>query len=160
MRREMRRKDRAISEEEIKDILQKGEYGILSTIGRDCYPYGLPLNYIYREEENELMGVIYFHCAKEQGYKCENMIFCDKVSFTVVGETEVLPDKFSMKYESVIVFGKVKQVLEDKEEILREMIQKYSYMYKEEGEKYIKDAISKTGVYKIEIEHMSGKRRK
>ena len=40
------------------------------------------------------------------------------------------------------------------------MIQKYSYMYKEEGEKYIKDAISKTGVYKIEIEHMSGKRRK
>ena len=65
-----------------------------------------------------------------------------------------------MKYESVIVFGKVKQVLEDKEEILREMIQKYSYMYKEEGEKYIKDAISKTGVYKIEIEHMSGKRRK
>lgn len=171
MWKKMRRKDRELTEEEIKSILRNGQYGILSTVGEDGYPYGVPVNYIYvekdknfvrEEKENELkvMDSIYFHCTKEQGHKYENMMFCNKVSFTVVGETQVIPDKFAMRYESAILFGVVQNVIEGKKEILEKIIQKYCWDYKKEGEHYIESMSSKTGIYRIQIEYMSGKGRK
>ena len=42
--REMRRKDREISEEEACQLLATGEYGVLSTVGSDGEPYGVPLS--------------------------------------------------------------------------------------------------------------------
>src|SRR5512139_1817387 len=102
----MRKKDRAVSEDEAKGILLKGEYGILSTVSPDGQPYGVPLNYSYTGDG------IYFHCAVE-GHKLENIQANNKVSFCVVGQTEVLPEKFSTKYESVIVFGEASEVTGD-----------------------------------------------
>ncbi len=66
MERIIRRIDRAISEEEAKDILKKGEYGILSTISKEGQPYGVPLSYSYAG------NIIYFHCALE-GHKVDNV---------------------------------------------------------------------------------------
>ena len=43
MNEKMRRKDRETTEERAYEILKNGEYGILSTIGEDGYPYGVPL---------------------------------------------------------------------------------------------------------------------
>ena len=60
---EMLRKDRMLNQGETIDILNRSEYGILSTVGKDNAPYGVPLNFAYVE------GVIYFHCAKANGYK-------------------------------------------------------------------------------------------
>ena len=42
MNEKMRRKDRETTEERAYEILKNGEYGILSTIGEDGYPYGVP----------------------------------------------------------------------------------------------------------------------
>ena len=66
MKKEMRRKEKAISADEIKDVLDNAEYGILSTISEDGTPYGTPLNFAYSD------GAIYFHCACE-GHKLENI---------------------------------------------------------------------------------------
>ena len=44
MNEKMRRKDRKTTEERAYEILKNGEYGILSTIGEDGYPYGVPVN--------------------------------------------------------------------------------------------------------------------
>ena len=41
MNEKMRRKDRETTEERAYEILKNGEYGILSTIGEDGYPYQL-----------------------------------------------------------------------------------------------------------------------
>jgi len=41
---DMRRKDRALSEEEAQALLDRTEYGVLSTVGGDGRPYGVPLN--------------------------------------------------------------------------------------------------------------------
>ena len=82
---EMRRGDRRLSNLETESILSAGEYGVLSTVGEDGYPYGVPVNYIYRN------GRIYFHCAALQGKKLKNIQFSDKVCFTVVTQAEVLP---------------------------------------------------------------------
>jgi nitroimidazol reductase NimA-like FMN-containing flavoprotein (pyridoxamine 5'-phosphate oxidase superfamily) len=45
MVRELRRKDRGMTEAEARDLLERGEYGVLSTRGPDGAPYGIPLNY-------------------------------------------------------------------------------------------------------------------
>lgn len=44
---EMRRKDRMLNQEETIDILNKSEYGVLSTVGKDNAPYGVPVNFAY-----------------------------------------------------------------------------------------------------------------
>jgi nitroimidazol reductase NimA-like FMN-containing flavoprotein (pyridoxamine 5'-phosphate oxidase superfamily) len=53
----VRRKDREITSKEAIAILDAAEYGILSTVGEDGQPYGVPLCYAYKD------NAIYFHCA-------------------------------------------------------------------------------------------------
>ena len=49
MKREMRRKDRMISEEECLKALEEAEYGSLATISEDGTPYITPLNFVYTD---------------------------------------------------------------------------------------------------------------
>jgi nitroimidazol reductase NimA-like FMN-containing flavoprotein (pyridoxamine 5'-phosphate oxidase superfamily) len=154
MERKIRRTDRVIPESEARDILQKGEYGILSTVSIDGQPYGVPISFSYTGD------VIYFHSALE-GQKVDNIKENSSVSFCVVGKTKVLPDKFGTKYESVIVHGKVSEVTGDeKQKGLLELLKKYSPGFIKEGLQYIEDAGGKTRVYKIMIESIAGKSRK
>lgn len=155
MLKEMRRQDRKLEEEETIRILENGEYGILSTIGTDGYPYGVPVSYVYREK------AIYFHCAADVGLKLANIKNNDKVSFTVVGKTQVLPEKFGSKYESAIVFGTAMEATGDEKTLgLIGLLEKYSADYLEEGMKYLKGDFERTGVFKILIEQLTGKARK
>ncbi|MGL5693718.1 MAG: pyridoxamine 5'-phosphate oxidase family protein [Peptostreptococcaceae bacterium] len=151
MQKQMRKKDRQLSKEQSMEILQNAEYGILSTIG-ESYPYAVPVNYVVVNDN------IYIHGTCESGQKYENMKNNSKVCFTVVGEAEVVPAKFSEKYESVIVLGSSElSNKEDKLIALEEFINKYSSEYKENGMKYIKVAMDKVSVYKIVIEKITGK---
>lgn len=151
MFKEMRRKEKGISKEEIEKILTKGEYGILSTINDNGYPYTVPLNFVYYNNS------IYFHCATE-GKKLDNIRDNDRVSFCVVTDTEVLAEKFNTKYKSVVVFGAASEVVDNlKEVILFELIDKYSPQFLVEGKKYIQAAKDKTKVIKIDIHHITGK---
>lgn len=153
MFKEMRRKDREILGKDIDDILIKGEYGTLSTIGDNGYPYTVPLSYVYFNNS------VYFHCAKE-GCKLQNIEKNNKVSFCVVTDTEVLPDKFSTKYRSVIIFGTAGIVTDNlKETILIKLIEKYSPDFFNEGKKYAERAKDNTILIKISIDHMTGKSR-
>lgn len=152
--KEMRRKDRSIDNESSLEILKNGEYGILSTVSNDNTPYGVPLSYIYMNNH------VYFHCALV-GHKLENISENNHVCFTVVGKTCVLPEKFSTDYESVILFGEASEVFEsEKIDALRELIHKYSTEFLKEGEIYIQKAEAKTKVFRINIEQLTGKRRK
>ena len=153
--KEMRRKDRQLNDEETLSVLEHGEYGILSTVCRDGSPYGVPVNYVY------FNGCIYFHCAKNAGLKLENIGNNANVCFTVVGKTELLPSKFSTKYESAVVFGKARRLEEDaKKEPLLKLVEKYSPDFIEAGRKYIEKSASEADIVEISIEHMTGKGRK
>ncbi len=154
MNRPIRRADRALSPEQALAILQKGEYGILSTVSSDGQPYGVPVSYSYADH------AIYFHCAVE-GHKLENLAANQRVSFCVVGETEILPDKFATRYESAILFGKALELTgAEKRAGLTELLKKYAPDFMEKGQKYIDSDFEKTKVYKIEIEALSGKARR
>lgn len=135
-------------------ILKTSDYGVLSTISQNGYPYGVPLSFVF------IHNAIYFHSATE-GQKLDAILNNSKVSFCVVGQTSILPDKFSTKYESVIVFGLAAEVFDDeKNAVLLEILNKYSLDYIEKGKEYIKNASNATKVIKISIEHISGKARK
>lgn len=154
MFREMRRQDRKMTDKEAIELLIKGEYGVLSTIGKDLYAYGVPLSYAYVD------GAIYFHCANE-GQKLDNINDNNKVSFCVVADTRVIPEKFTTNFESVIVFGKAQISLDDeKRKGLLALVEKYSPDFIEKGTAYMNSDINKTTVFKIDIEHISGKARK
>lgn len=154
MERKIRRVDRAIAESEAKDILRNGEYGVLSTVSGDGQPYGVPVNYSYTEDG------IYFHGAGE-GHKLENINGNNRVSFCVVGRTEVLPEQFGTKYESAIVFGQAFEIEGDeKQKGLLELLKKYSSRFMEDGLRTIKLRGRKTRVYKIVVETITGKARK
>ncbi len=154
MFREMRRKDRELSQAETIEILKKGDYGVLSTIGENGYPYGVPLNYVFTGDS------IYFHCAQE-GHKKDNIAYDNRVCFTVVTRHEPIPEKFSTSYESAVVFGTAIQVKnkDEKKYALTEMIRKFSPDHAEKGAAYINSDADKTAVFCIKIEKMSGKAR-
>jgi nitroimidazol reductase NimA-like FMN-containing flavoprotein (pyridoxamine 5'-phosphate oxidase superfamily) len=150
--REIKLEERAVSDEKVIDIFKAGSYGVLSTIGEDGYPYGVPLNYTYFDH------CICFHCALE-GHKVENVQYSEKVSFCVVTNSEVLASKFDTDYESAIAFGRVSEVGDaaEKKDILLSVMNKYSKDYQDAGMHYMKKYWDETKVFKIEIEHMSGK---
>ena len=151
---ELRRKDRAITQEEAITLLNKSEYGTLSTVSENGEPYGIPLSYCIIDNS------IYFHCAVE-GKKLEHFKQNKSVSFCVIGNTEILPDKFSTKYESVIASGKIEEVFNDEKQIgLEGLLHKYSPNFLDEGIIYVKRATEKTKVFKINITSLTGKSRK
>lgn len=147
---EMRLKKRLLEDDEARRILSQGEYGILSTVDADGCPYGVPVSYACAD------NIIYFHCAKGVGHKVENMEHSQKVCFTVVGPTEVLPAKFTTKYESAIAFGTVRKA-EDVFRGLRLLQEKYSPGFPEEGRAYAEKDMDTVAVYEIQIEHVTAK---
>ncbi len=154
MFKEMRKSDRQISTEEATKLLEEAQFGVLSTVGENGYAYGVPLNYAYSD------GSIYFHCAQE-GAKISNIAYNNKVSFCVTGNTEPIPDKFSYRYISTIVFGGCTEVSgAEKEAALIAILKKYSGEFMEKGMKYLKNDINITKVMKISIEHITGKARR
>jgi len=152
--RELRRKDRAIPDDEAMAILNRAEYGVLSTVSPDGKPYGVPINFCMIDR------CIYFHCAME-GRKIDHIEKNKYVSFCAVGETEVLPDKFGTKYESAIVSGEIEEIFDDHKQIALEgMLKKYSPNHFKKGLEYIETLKAKTRVFKIGIQHLSGKARR
>lgn len=153
MFQEMRRKDREIAEDQIGQILSKGDYGVLSTIGENGYPYGVALNYLYHK------GKIYLHCAKD-GYKLKNIKYNNKVSFLVVTDVEVKQEQVSTNYKSVVAFGSAEEIQGDlKDEVLKEFIYKYCGDFIDGGLKYVEKAKKDARVIEISIDHMTGKAR-
>lgn len=156
MFREMRRKDRALEESQIREVLEKGEYGVLASRGADGFPYAIPYTYAV------LDGKIYLHCTAEESHCKDNLRYAPQVCFTVVGETEVLPARFSTRYESVVVFGTASEILDParKNAALMALVEKYSPSYMQEGREYAVSAESVTTVIEITPLHMTGKARR
>lgn len=147
----MRRSDKQMSIQDAELLLEAGEYGVLSTVDKGGFPYGTPLNYVYKNNE------IYVHCALT-GKKLENIRLNPNVSFAVVGKTQVIPERFTSDYESVIVSGKARTVHGDeKRAALMWLVEKYCPAHLEEGKIYIDKEFNKTQVIQIKIDQITGK---
>ena len=104
MKYEMRRAKQRLSPDESLAILEKGSSGVLALWDGE-EPYAVPLSYVYHE------GKLYFHCARA-GRQLEAARVCPKASFCVVAADNVIPEKYTTAYRSVIAAGRV-QVMEE-----------------------------------------------
>lgn len=154
MFRQMRRKRQLLSLEETIVVLKRGKTGVLALSGDDGYPYAVPINYFYDEVANK----IYMHCAKT-GHKVDAVKNYDKASFCVVDQDEIVPEKYTTKYCSVIVFGKI-GIVEDeiaRKDILDRLTDKYAPGDNERRLQEINKFLPATCILELTIEHMTGK---
>lgn len=153
MFREMRRIKQQVSMEECVKVLKEEKRGVLSVIGDDGYPYGVPMDYIYVEEEN----CFYFHCAKE-GHKLDAMKANDKVCFTVYNQGFIKEGCWEYNPTSVISFGRVKLIndMSVTETMVRALGYKY-YPDKKDVEDEIKSSLQRVQLIALHVEHMTGK---
>ena len=153
MFRTMTRIKQAISREECLKILKEEPRGVLSVLGDDGYPYGMPMNFYYCEED----GKIYFH-GGFKGHKIDAMKRCDKVSLCVYDQGFRREGEWALNIKSVIAFGRIEWV-EDQEKAMR-ISRDLSYKYTQDSvyiEKEIAQAGPRTLVFALVPEHMSGK---
>ena len=153
MFRPLRRIKQQLSNEECITILENEVRGVLSVLGDNDYPYGLPINYYFSKDENK----IYFHGSRE-GHKIDTIKNNDKVSFCVYNKGGQTEGKRGLDFKSVIVFGRIKPV-EDREktiDICRKLSAKFDF-----GEDYIEEEIKKFAKFvlclELTPEHICGK---
>ena len=153
MFREMRRIKQQISPEECRQVLREQPRGVLSMLGDDGYPYGIPMDHWYCEAD----GTIYFHCAKT-GHKMDAITAYDKVSYCVMDQGWRKEGEWALNIRSVVVFGRI-GIVEDEEkkrEICTNLVKKFT-----DDEEYLRkelaSAFPRVQCLALTIEHMTGK---
>lgn len=153
MFRELMRKKQALSSEECIRILKDEPRGVLSVLGDDGYPYGMPMNHYYSEAD----GKLYFHGGKT-GHKIDAMRRTDKASFCVYDEGFVRDGEWAKNIRSVIVFGRI-EFIEDRETTYRisaALSRKFT-----DDDAYIQRELEQSGpgtlLFSLTPEHITGK---
>lgn len=153
MFRELQRKNKQISMEECIELLKKETRGVLSVLGDGDYPYGMPMNHWYNEED----GKIYFHCGKS-GHRLDALHKCNKVSFCTYDSGYREEGDWALHVKSVIVFGTM-EIIGDMDTIA-DIARKLSYKFTQD-EEYIRTEIEKyakaTLLLQLTPEHVCGK---
>ena len=154
MFRSLQRHKQQLTSEECIRILKEEPRGVLSVIGEDGYPYGMPLNHWYCEED----GKLYFHSG-ETGHKIDAIRANSKVSYCVYDSGFRTEDDWALNIKSVVVFGRA-EILEDHERAIavsRALSHKFT-----NDENYIESEIRRAGFrtlcFALTPEHISGKR--
>lgn len=178
----MRRHKQQLSQEKCFEILEKGSSGTLALLDKQGFPYSVPLSYVFfpgkateaqipesqilhpngekpaSAETQDNLGSIYFHSALE-GHKIDAIRNCAKASFCVIAADDVIPEKFTTAYLSVIVFGEIRIVKDDKNRKLGlELLgRKYSPNFEEAMQSEIANAFDRTAIIELKIEKITGK---
>lgn len=154
MKHEMRRAKQRLPLEESLVLLEKGSSGVLALWDGE-EPYAVPLSYVYHE------GKLYFHCARA-GRKLEAIRACPKASFCVVAADDVMAEKYTTAYRSVIVSGPLR-ILEDEAEMvpaLRLLAAKYNPLQGEVLDNKIAEGIPRMFMLELSADEISGKQGK
>lgn len=153
MFRSMRRFKQQLTQEECIHILKDEPRGVLSFIGENGYPCGMPMDHWYCEED----GNIYFHGAKE-GYKVDSLRFCDKVSYCVYDQGYRIDGDWPLHIRSVIVFGRIHFVEDSQktEKICRSLCRKFTED-RDYADKEFQAAADRVLCLELDVEHMTGK---
>ncbi len=154
MFREMQRFRQQLSREACVELLKRAPRGVLSVLGDDDYPYGMPMNHYYCEDD----GRLYFH-GGPAGHKLDAIRRHDKASFCVMDDGVRQDGEWFLTFRSVIVFGRI-ALITDRDrtyEISRLLSRKFT-----DDQRYIEDEIRHSGprtlLFALIPEHMTGKR--
>ena len=109
---QLRRADRAMTEQRAHAMLERAFSGRLATVGADGYPYCMPLLYIWMD------GEIYLHTGSARGHLRANVEREPRICFEIDEPDQVFDyGRFEcdsgLAYRSVILFGKIR-IAEDR----------------------------------------------
>lgn len=153
MFRELVRKKKELPMADCVELLKSQTRGVLSVLGDDDYPYGMPMNHFYNEED----GNIYFHCGNA-GHRLEALRKHDKVSFCCFDQGYRNEGDWAYNVKSVIVFGKIEFV--DDAAVLNDIVTELCHKFTQD-EEYIKNEIKLHGhstlLMRLKVEHICGK---
>lgn len=153
MFRELTRKNKQISMEDCIQVLKNETRGVLSVLGDGDYPYGMPMNHWYNEED----GSIYFHCGKV-GHRLDALKKHNKVSFCTYDKGYCNEGEWAKQVKSVIVFGEM-EIIDDMDRII-DITTKLSYKFTQDTQ-YIKEEIQRSGhktlLLQLKPQHICGK---
>lgn len=151
----MRRVDREMDRDFALMVVDKCEYTTLAMVDTDGTPYCVPIT-IARDGDT-----VYFHSAKE-GQKIAALKNDPNVCMSCVGDTLRASDKFTTEFESAILKGITSEVIDDEEKIhaLRLICQRHTPANMHQFDMAIEKSLSRTGVWKIDIAEITGKRKK
>lgn len=152
MFRAMRRSKQQMQDAAAKEILQTATSGVLSLLGDDGYPYGVPISFAYAD------GKLYFHSAKS-GHKVDAVKAYEKASFSVIVQDDIVPEKYTTYFRSVVAFGAVHIAEEEAERVMgmRLLAEKYNPGEPEAGWRKEMADCPNFIVLVMEIHHLSGK---
>ena len=154
MFRKMRRHNQQLDDQRCQSILQRAPRGVLSVLGDEGYPYGIPMDHYYCPED----GKIYFHSGKN-GHKIDALRRCEKASYCVIDQGVSADRGWALDFRSVVVFGRV-ELTEDRD-VVCEMTRRLSRLFTDD-EDYITGEIARFGPATLLLvltpEHISGKR--
>ena len=150
MERKMRRFRQELSENESLEILKRGKVAVMAVAGDDDYPYAVPLNYVYDN------GYVYLHSASH-GHKIDALKKNPKCSLCIIDKDDVIPEKFTSYFRSVIAFGNAEFVTSEEAKIkaLRLLCEKYSPGFNPADE--IIKSLKSVTVIAIKLERITGK---
>jgi uncharacterized protein len=156
----MRRNDRELkSKEDLIEVLNDGKIIQIAFIDEN-EPYIVTLNYGFIRHADTIK--LYFHsategrkieCIKNRPHVCFTISICDPFE---QGEKAC---NYGMKYRSVVGYGLMKIVENDEERILGLNLLMKQYTGKDRW-MYDDDIMKKTTVICLEVEKISGKRKK
>lgn len=151
----MRRKDREMPWEFAEQVADKCEWAVLSLVEADGSPYCVPIS-IVRED-----GAVYFHTSK-QGRKIDALRANPKVCMACVGDTKRAVHEFTTEFESAVLRGIAEEVTEEEEKlhVMRLLCEHHVPTHMDAFEEEVARSIPQTGVWKIRIQELTGKRKK
>ena len=150
----MRRKDREIKDKKLIESIIKRASVCRIALSENDVPYIVPLNFGHKN------NFLYFHSGKE-GRKIDMIRRNNIVCFEIEIDSELVeaenPCNWSMKYYSIIGFGKAFLVedFEEKREALDIIVEHYSGKSSFE---YPEKTVNNVAIIKVKIESMTGKK--
>ncbi|MBE5800480.1 MAG: pyridoxamine 5'-phosphate oxidase family protein [Clostridiales bacterium] len=153
MFRELVRKHLQLPMEDCIAVLKNETRGVLSVQGEDGYPYGMPMNHFYNEDD----GCIYFHCGKV-GHRLDALKRNDKVSFCVYDHGYRREGEWALNVKSVIIFGRMELI--DDMDMIVDITRRLSLKFIQDEEhirKEIEGSAHRTLLMKLKPEHICGK---
>ena len=157
-----------LAPERIGQILNRTEWGVLSTVSQDGEPYAIPISFAWDEEQGELI----IHTSRD-GAKINNFHRDPRICFAIVGSSHLIADKFAAGYESLVIFGRIEEICDPTDSLRAATIfcrkfapQIVKGMNVEEADRQINElaimldsAKEFMAMYRIIPEHISSKQR-
>lgn len=154
-RYDMQMADRELSEAEAWEILDAGEYAVISTVDPDGTPYGVPVSYVIMDEK------LYLHTGERPGHKIDDFLHDPRVSVAVATEVEPCFEDtfFTTRFASVVASGCISKVDDSAlvRRVLVELCMKYLPELKDEIGPAIGREIDVTAAWCVEFDEVRGK---